>query len=74
MSICALASRTGSGTAGMFTPGGAWIVPCNKPAAKVEWYSWRGRWYNEHEHSGLRNELGLVYRGWGHYQDEAGDL
>ena len=35
MSICAMASRTGSGTTGMFTPGGAWIVPCNKPAAKV---------------------------------------
>ena len=35
MSVCAMASRTGSGTAGMFTPGGAWIVPCNKPAAKV---------------------------------------
>ena len=33
--VCAMASRTGSGTAGMFTPGGAWIVPCNKPAAKV---------------------------------------
>ena len=36
VSICAMASRIGSGTAGMFTPGGAWIVPCNKPAAKYE--------------------------------------
>ena len=35
MSVCAMASRTGSGTAGMFTLGIAWIVPCNKPAAKV---------------------------------------
>ena len=35
MSVCAMASRTGSGAAGMFTSGGAWIVPCNKPAAKV---------------------------------------
>ena len=24
-----------SGTAGMFTPGGAWIVPCSRPTAKV---------------------------------------
>ena len=35
MSVCTMASRTVSGTADMFTPGRAWIVPCNKPAAKV---------------------------------------
>ena len=30
-----MAWRTDSGTAGMFTPGGARIVPCIKPPAKV---------------------------------------
>ena len=30
-----MAWRTGSGTAGIFTPGGAWIVPCSGPTAKV---------------------------------------
>ena len=27
--------RTGNGTAGTLTPGGAWIVPCRRPVAKV---------------------------------------
>ena len=30
-----MAWRTGSGTAGIFTPGGAWMVPCSRPTAKV---------------------------------------
>ena len=30
-----MSCKTGMGTAGMFTPGGAWTVPCSSPTAKV---------------------------------------
>ena len=35
VSVCAMASRTGIAVQQGCSPGGAWIVPCNKPAAKV---------------------------------------
>ena len=65
-----------SGVEEELPPSGGWgFIYCLHHSIKLgKNGTWRGRWYDEHEHSGVRNELGLVYRGWGHHQDEDGDL